>query len=313
MSAHLVAAARSASSSGAGGGMTSDDAWRDRFERSVKLAIDAEPGQSIKMDVEEWPGLRRAQMVSPITASMARLPGMLADGEDSVCLIINTGGTFALRQLGRAAVPGAGEAVLLSYREPAYLQFVRATYLAVRLPAGVVAPFVEEMAARPVPAELDAIRLLRVYLAAMPTSLAEPRLRLLAAQHVYDLVALATNAKAGRRRTAAVRAARLEAMKGAIVSRPSMTLAELAAQERVSERYVQSLFEEAGLTFSSFALDCRLAAAKAMLTSPRYDDRSVASIAYDAGFADLSYFNRRFRRRYQASPRELRAIDRSQR
>jgi AraC-like DNA-binding protein len=43
-----------------------------------------------------------------------------------------------------------------------------------------------------------------------------------------------------------------------------------------------------------------------MLTDPRWADRSVASIAFDAGFGDLSYFNRSFKRCYGATPSEVR-------
>ena len=33
---------------------------------------------------------------------------------------------------------------------------------------------------------------------------------------------------------------------------------------------------------------------------------SISSIAYDVGFGDLSYFNRAFRRRYDATPSDIR-------
>ncbi|RUX33774.1 helix-turn-helix domain-containing protein, partial [Mesorhizobium sp. M7A.F.Ca.CA.002.09.1.1] len=35
--------------------------------------------------------------------------------------------------------------------------------------------------------------------------------------------------------------------------------------------------------------------------------RSITAIAYEAGFNDLSYFNRAFRRRYDATPSDVRA------
>jgi len=34
--------------------------------------------------------------------------------------------------------------------------------------------------------------------------------------------------------------------------------------------------------------------------------QSISSIAYDVGFGDLSYFNRAFRRRYDATPSDIR-------
>jgi AraC-like DNA-binding protein len=43
-----------------------------------------------------------------------------------------------------------------------------------------------------------------------------------------------------------------------------------------------------------------------MLSDPRHDALSITDIAYLAGFGDLSHFNRSFRQRYGATPRETR-------
>jgi AraC-like DNA-binding protein len=43
-----------------------------------------------------------------------------------------------------------------------------------------------------------------------------------------------------------------------------------------------------------------------MLTNPLYRNRSISAIAYDAGFGDVSYFNRTFRRSFSATPSEVR-------
>jgi AraC-like DNA-binding protein len=40
---------------------------------------------------------------------------------------------------------------------------------------------------------------------------------------------------------------------------------------------------------------------------PRHAGSTISAIALAAGFGDLSHFNRNFRRRYGASPSELRA------
>ena len=99
---------------------------------------------------------------------------------------------------------------------------------------------------------------------------------------------------------------RLEAIKAELVRDPGISLDRLAAQQGVSPRYVQMLFEEAGTTFSEFALERRLDLARGMLTSPRYATWSVTSIALEAGFGDVSYFNRRFKRRFLMTPTDVR-------
>jgi AraC-like DNA-binding protein len=54
-------------------------------------------------------------------------------------------------------------------------------------------------------------------------------------------------------------------------------------------------------------LDQRLARAHCMLGDPRFADRTISAIAFAAGFGDLSYFNRVFRARYDATPSDVRA------
>lgn len=44
-----------------------------------------------------------------------------------------------------------------------------------------------------------------------------------------------------------------------------------------------------------------------MLCNPGLARHTVAAIAYEAGFNDLSYFNRAFRRRYGMTPSDARA------
>jgi AraC-like DNA-binding protein len=54
-------------------------------------------------------------------------------------------------------------------------------------------------------------------------------------------------------------------------------------------------------------LQKRLAAADLMLRDPRYADRNISAIAFEAGFGDVSYFNRIFRRRFGVKPADARA------
>jgi AraC-like DNA-binding protein len=72
-------------------------------------------------------------------------------------------------------------------------------------------------------------------------------------------------------------------------------------------RYIHKLFESEGETFSEFMLACRLQFAHRLLTDGRLVGRPIASIAFDAGISDLSYFNRMFRGRYNATRTKVRA------
>lgn len=285
---------------------------RELFERSVQLEIDAEAGHPVEMTMHLMPGLRRARMLSSLTARVTRPAPMLADGEDTVCLMMKTGGHMALRQGRQEGVPDIGDAVLLVYREPAQLEFVQTTYLSVRVPYAALSMLgsnVGGAAARRIRGDTEALSLLRSYVATMPDRIDDPGLARLAATHVYDLIALAIGATGEGRELVqgrGVRAARLEAIKADLAQDATLDIGQLAAGHRISPRYIQMLFEDAGTTFSEYVVERRLATAREMLNSPRYRNWSIAAIALEAGFNDLSHFNRRFKRRYSTTPTEAR-------
>jgi AraC-like DNA-binding protein len=287
-------------------------ALRSLFERSIRLDIEAEPEQPIEMTVHDGPGLRRAKMLSPLTARLTRPAKMLADGDDTVCLMIKTGGHLGIAQRGQEAIAQAGDGVLLVYREPALLQFVNTTYVSVRVPFSALGSIanVELAAGQRIPSDTEALALLGSYLENLPARIADPELGRLTATHIYDLIALAIGATPEGRELASrrgIRAARLEALKADLIDDTQLDLEQLAIRKGISPRYVQMLFEEAGTTFSEFALERRLDAARRMLTSPRHATWTITQIALEAGFGDLSYFNRRFKQRYQMTPSDVRA------
>jgi AraC-like DNA-binding protein len=90
-------------------------------------------------------------------------------------------------------------------------------------------------------------------------------------------------------------------------SESDLSVAAVAARHSVTPRYIHKLFETEGATFSEYVLACRLDFAHRLLTIPRLVGRPITSVAFDAGFSDLSHFNRMFRRRYNATPTEVRA------
>jgi AraC-like DNA-binding protein len=134
----------------------------------------------------------------------------------------------------------------------------------------------------------------------------------LTAQHMVDLVGLllgtdAENAALARGRGQA--AARLELMRAdvmAALARNDLRLSEVAARSGLSPRQAQRMFEQAGTTFTEFVLEQRLLMARKLLQDPRARPRKISDIAHSSGFADLSYFNRAFRKRFGATPSDLR-------
>src|SRR5262249_45113167 len=74
------------------------------------------------------------------------------------------------------------------------------------------------------------------------------------------------------------------------------TIAAVAARHGLAPRSIQRLFERDGSTFSAFKLEQQLAHARRMLANTRYAGWTIGAIAIAAGFGDLSYFHRVFRR-----------------
>jgi AraC-like DNA-binding protein len=158
------------------------------------------------------------------------------------------------------------------------------------------------------------LRLLNGYLSLLRAErTADPDLEHAAAVHICDLVALVfgTGRDCGQIASSrGLRAARFRLIKHWVIthlSDPSLSLAAAAAAQGLSPRYVQILFAEAGPTFSEYVLSMRLRLAHRCFRNWRLRARQISSIAYDAGFNDLSYFNRSFKSAYGETPSDVRS------
>ena len=87
----------------------------------------------------------------------------------------------------------------------------------------------------------------------------------------------------------------------------NLSAARVATQIEITPRYVHLLLAETGRSFTHHVLERRLKTAATLLRDPQWRDRKIADIAAEAGFTDLSYFNRAFLRRYGATPSASRA------
>jgi AraC-like DNA-binding protein len=129
---------------------------------------------------------------------------------------------------------------------------------------------------------------------------------------LLDLVALALGASRDARELAGMRGLRAARLRAALneirdnFTDPGFSPQQVALKLGLSARYVQDLLHETGKNFTERVLELRLQRARAMLAAAQYDGLKVIEIAGLCGFNEASYFNRRFRARFGASPTQFR-------
>jgi AraC-like DNA-binding protein len=238
---------------------------------------------------------------------------------DDVVLIAGFTSSYEVHHLGRTLNLGAGEAVILTGGEPSTFGGpAQKSVDLLRVPVRLLSPLVVALEAsygRAIPADSAALQLLVGYIGALDemNAVATPEVEQHVVTHIHDLMALAIGATRDAdeiARIRGVRAAWLRAIKediAARLDRPDLSVATIAARHRIEPRRIQRLFESEGTTLTEYVLAQRLARAHRLLTDPLRANQKVSAISVDAGFGDLSYFNRAFRRRYGITPSELRS------
>ena len=294
-------------------------AWREIFGRTV-VNLNIEPlsadGFHSDATVCGLPGLGLlVGATSPVHLEHAS--DLIRD--DDLSFMVGPTERWSAFQLGREAMLGTCDGVLMWNAEVGSMTLPSETrFKTFRVPVAAIEPLVPELHAQiatRVPAQSTALRLLSSYLDVFGNAdLAEaPDVGRAAVAHVYDLLALALNPTRDAAEIAkgrGLRAARLYAIKADIgdnLARADLSVGVIAAKHRVTPRYVQMLFEDEGITFSEFVLTQRLARVHGLLADPRHAGRPIGAIALDAGFGDLSHFNKMFRRRFGATPSDIRA------
>jgi AraC-like DNA-binding protein len=280
------------------------------------------PGASVRVEITKLtlPGVGLMAGTLAGLRQAARPLGAVATGEDDLLLAVNLRGRSFARQRDREFILEEGDA-MLAPRGSNGFTITRATpvrFMGFRVPRPAIAALAARVDAE-APIRLvrhgsDALDLLVGYAGAVANgpALHAPELQRLVVTHVHDLIAAIAGAArdsmaiVGAR---GIRAARVKALMADILQHlehGDLTPAAVARRQRITPRYVHKLLESEGLTFSSFVLEQRLARVYRTLSDPRRRDRTISAIAFDIGFNDLSYFNRAFRRRYGATPSDIR-------
>jgi AraC-like DNA-binding protein len=294
-----------------------EDAFRELYGREIlKLDIESLNDEPVELEIRlrTLPGLAvSTATTSPLVCSHTTA---MIDNDDPV-IVFNYSGSATYRQNGHETFVGPGEAILTTngLAGTAVAHTAR-RIVSWRVSRALIAPLVanfDEVIGRPIGQDNPVLPFFLSYLGVLNDrqSLADPGLRRAVVTHMLDLGALMLGARADAAEVAnkrGVLAARLRSVKAHILSQignPALSAASVAVKQGISASYVRKLFETEGTSFTEFVLTHRLIAAHRMLTDPRFTGRSISRIAHDAGFNDISHFNRSFRRVYGASPTDV--------
>jgi AraC-like DNA-binding protein len=289
--------------------------WREEYARRW-LGIDFSPLSDAPFRVSVQPifeDLRSARTVlSPGTTF--RDAALIKDGDDSFSLLIAQSKNICITHQGRDLQLDRGDATLLHVCATGSVgSGEEFAYMHVLIPYADLAPRIAgfgEAISQRVPRRSEALRLLRAYIRAIEKGCFWSEDHTIIRRHMIDLVALAITPHRvfGESELSAVVAARLQAAIEHIdrhFSDPELSLSKVAGRLRISPRYLQRLLETSGKSFTEHVTKLRLQRVFTLLTAQ--GEGRIADIAMQAGFSDISHFNRLFRSHFGATPSDVRA------
>lgn len=92
------------------------------------------------------------------------------------------------------------------------------------------------------------------------------------------------------------------------LSQPNLTPISLATRLDISVRHLYRLFEEQGDSVCRYIQRSRLKRSADDLSNPFLRSESITSIAYKWGFTDSAHFSRAFKKQFELSPKDYRAM-----
>ena len=83
---------------------------------------------------------------------------------------------------------------------------------------------------------------------------------------------------------------------------PDLSAEDVARAVGISRRYLHKLFTEAGRSFRSELVNLRIEACLRVFADEKQSGKTIADVAFAAGYTDISQFNRHFRRIHGETP-----------
>lgn len=249
------------------------------------------------------------------SVDVERTPERIArDGDDRIMLILNRGNRLTrASQFDRTITMAPGGIALFDMAQPCACRTPQGGHVMHALaPRRLLADIdIGAVAATPLDGSSESGRLLRALIQSLlrheveTPAIAEATTAYVATL-IRDLVARGPAAAARPRALNLSRLTRARALIAERYSDPNLSIETAAAQIGVSTRHLQMLFATEGDTFSKVLMAARLDAAYLMLRSVGPEQPSIAEVAFECGFRDLSTFYRRFGSCYGRPPSRLR-------
>lgn len=261
-------------------------------------------------------GAVRVAHIATTPIDIVRNATQLNPEDDRVVVQLVERGTVHVAQEGQEVSASAGEGVILDCRKASRLLITEVTsaWFLVLSRHEIARPEhrIRHLAATKL-AHGPSLRLLSGYLDSMwKEDLGDHQAAQTVGGHLVDLVALAlsevgTNESAKQGGLRAARLAEVLQLISDQIGNPGLSIAVVADQMGVTPRYIHLLLEQSDKTFAKHVLQKRLERALELLNADTRGERKIADIAFAAGFSDLSYFNRAFRRQFGDTPSRIRA------
>lgn len=240
-----------------------------------------------------------------------------ADGhDDRLQLSLVTHGSIEVRRFGQMVTLGEGDWCLLDERENySFETSARCSCIVLQMPGQWARRLIPDpggplIASKDCDPQWQGALAMGLRAVGGQTMRQMPADDTFVAEQLGNLMALAIGSQTftmeGRHRGALMRSIRQSILQRH--SESGLSAHDIAAQNRISLRYLHKLFAENDTTFSHELSGVRLASAKRMLGDPRYARVQLAEIAAMTGFATPEVFTRHFKSREGVTPRTYRAM-----
>ncbi len=294
---------------------------RDIYAAMANIDVDLAKGQlpSIETRIRLLPGVSIA-LVKTSSLIVHRRNRQLQDGNDDFSLLINPAGrSHWITNLERAGeLAGApGQGCFTFNDRPGKIVFPESPthMLNISFSRSLLGRLASDLESASTPSLLPQEPLRHLVQRALELTNDKAALASNSIDETHrllDLTVLAVGARGDRAMHAHQRGlahARLKAIKADLkvhAWRGDLSLSWVARRHGISPSYVRAMFERNGESFTDFLLEQRLERVFSRLSSPAHDGISIADIAYDAGFNNLSWFYRAFKRLYGLNPSDVR-------